>query len=448
MEPVPLQDFVRALDPETLPRVLRVCSGVYFEGSIYEISGNECCLSTGDLIKVTQVRLQKVVCENPRTSQTMELPCNFQGYFTPLNTPQSYETLEELVSATTQSSKQLPTCFMSTHRIVTEGRVVTEDQLLMLEAVVMHLGIRCARCVVGLEGQQVILHLPLSQKGPFRKWEPSAPRTLLQVLQDPAHGAQGNDLDVLVCQRLSDQAGEDEEEECEEEAESPERVLLPLHFPGSFVEEMSDSRRYSLADLTAQFSLPCEVKVVAKDSSHPTDPLTSFLGLRLEEKITEPFLVVSLDSEPGMCFEIPPRWLDLTVVEAKGQPDWPEGSLPMATVEELTDTFYYRLRKLPACEIQAPPPRPPKSQGLSKQRRHSTQEGGVKSSQVLGLQQHALLPKPKVKTLPKFTKDGSSTYRKIPAHRKGHRPAKPQRQDPDDDEHDYEEIVEHFQKTI
>lgn len=193
-----------------------------------------------------------------------------------------------------------------------------------------------------------------------------------------AHGAQGNDMDVLVCQRLSDQAGEDEEEECEEEAESPERVLLPLHFPGSFVEEMSDSRRYSLADLTAQFSLPCEVKVVAKDSSHPTDPLTSFLGLRLEEKITEPFLVVSLDSEPGMCFEIPPRWLDLTVVEAKGQPDWPEGSLPMATVEELTDTFYYRLRKLPACEIQAPPPRPPKSQGLSKQRRHSTQEGGTK----------------------------------------------------------------------
>uniref|UniRef100_A0A2K6CNF2 Thymocyte selection associated family member 2 n=1 Tax=Macaca nemestrina TaxID=9545 RepID=A0A2K6CNF2_MACNE len=515
MEPVPLQDFVRALDPETLPRVLRVCSGVYFEGSIYEISGNECCLSTGDLIKVTQVRLQKVVCENPRTSQTMELPCNFQGYFTPLNTPQSYETLEELVSATTQSSKQLPTCFMSTHRIVTEGRVVTEDQLLMLEAVVMHLGIRCARCVLGLEGQQVILHLPLSQKGPFRKWEPSAPRTLLQVLQDPAlkdlvltcptlpwHSLilrpqyeiqaimhmrrtivkipstlevdvedvtassqhvhfikplllsevlarQGPfPLSTEILERLSDQAGEDEEEECEEEAESPERVLLPLHFPGSFVEEMSDSRRYSLADLTAQFSLPCEVKVVAKDSRHPTDPLTSFLGLRLEEKITEPFLVVSLDSEPGMCFEIPPRWLDLTVVEAKGQPDWPEGSLPMATVEELTDTFYYRLRKLPACEIQAPPPRPPKSQGLSKQRRHSTQEGGVKSSQVLGLQQHALLPKPKAKTLPKFTKDGSSTYRKIPAHRKGHRPAKPQRQDPDDDEHDYEEILEHFQKTI
>uniref|UniRef100_A0A8B9XBI1 Uncharacterized protein n=1 Tax=Bos mutus grunniens TaxID=30521 RepID=A0A8B9XBI1_BOSMU len=48
-------------------------------GSIYEISGNECCLSTGDLIKVTHVRLQKVVCENPGTGQTTELAPNFQG---------------------------------------------------------------------------------------------------------------------------------------------------------------------------------------------------------------------------------------------------------------------------------------------------------------------------------------------------------------------------------
>lgn len=48
-------------------------------GSIYEISGNECCLSTGDLIKVTHIHLQKVVCENPGTGQTMELAPNFQG---------------------------------------------------------------------------------------------------------------------------------------------------------------------------------------------------------------------------------------------------------------------------------------------------------------------------------------------------------------------------------
>uniref|UniRef100_A0A8C9AKF7 Thymocyte selection associated family member 2 n=1 Tax=Prolemur simus TaxID=1328070 RepID=A0A8C9AKF7_PROSS len=511
MEAVPLQDFVRALDPASLPRVLRVCSGVYFEGSIYEISGNECCLSTGDLIKVTQVHLQKVVCENPGTGQTMELAPNFQGYFTALSSPQSYGTLEELVSAATGSSKQLPIYFTSTHRIITEARVVTEDQLLIFEAVEMHLKTRCARCVLGLGNQQVILHLPLSQKGPFWTWEPSAPQTLLQVLQDPALEdlvltcptlpwnflvlrpqyeiqaimhmrrtvvripstlevdvedvtassqhihfikplllsevlARGGPfpLSVEILERLSDQTGE---EDCEEEAKCQEQILLPLYFPGSFVEEMNDSRRYSLADLTAQFSLPCEVKVVAKDTSHPTDPLASFLGLQLEEKITEPFLVVSLDSEPGTCFEIPPRWLDLTIVEVEGQPGRPAGPLPVATVEELTDAFYYRLRKLPACGIQPPPPRPPKSQGLSRQRKQSGQDGGVKSSQVLERQEPPLLPKPKAKTLPESTKDNLNMYSKIPVN-KGLRPTKSKTQDADDDEHDYEEILEHFQKTL
>uniref|UniRef100_A0A4X1U143 CABIT domain-containing protein n=1 Tax=Sus scrofa TaxID=9823 RepID=A0A4X1U143_PIG len=80
MEPVSLQDYVRALDPASLPRVLRVCSGVYFQGSIYEISGNECCLSTGDLMKVTHIGLQKVVCKDPETGQTMELAPDFQVF--------------------------------------------------------------------------------------------------------------------------------------------------------------------------------------------------------------------------------------------------------------------------------------------------------------------------------------------------------------------------------
>uniref|UniRef100_A0A8C8X1A1 Thymocyte selection associated family member 2 n=1 Tax=Panthera leo TaxID=9689 RepID=A0A8C8X1A1_PANLE len=80
MDSVSLQDFVCALDPASLPRVLRVCSGVYFQGSIYEISGNECCLSTGDLIKVTQVCLQRVVCENPGTGQTIEIAPTFRVF--------------------------------------------------------------------------------------------------------------------------------------------------------------------------------------------------------------------------------------------------------------------------------------------------------------------------------------------------------------------------------
>ncbi|KAM5269697.1 protein THEMIS2 isoform 1-T1 [Hipposideros larvatus] len=643
MEPTSLQDFVCALDPASLPRVLKVCSGVYFQGSIYEISGNECCLSTGDLIKVTQVHLKKVVCENLGTGQTIELDPNFQGLFSPLTGHRSYGTLEELVSATIHSSKQLPIWFMSTHRIDTKARVVPQEQPLMLEAVEMYLGTCSARCVLNMGTETVNLHLPLSQKGTFWELETGAPQTLLQALQDPAlrgllltcpslpwrsvtlrpqyeiqaimhmrramvkipstlevdvedvtassqhidfiqplllsealarggpfpltteilevpngppiflspwmgslqkgqrlciyglasppwrvmvstkgrkvpryfmvsgayrgklrrrprefptaydllgalqpgrplrvvttkdyeveetglpgftslavgdrlevlgpsqaHGTQGGDIDILVCHRLSDLAGEEEEEECEEEAEHQEQIMLPLYYAGSFVEEMNDGRRYSLADLTAQFSLPCEVKVVAKDSSHPADPLPSFSGLRLEEKILEPFLVVSLDSEPGMCFEIPPRWLDLTVVEAEGQPDQPAGPLPIVTVEELSDTFYYHLRKLPTFKNQPPPPRPPKRRALSEPKIQSSKESSIQSFQVSDLQESPLLPKLKMKTLPKVTQGKPDVYSKV-IPKKGPRPTQSHTQDPGDDEHDYEEVVENLRKTL
>ncbi|KAG8506759.1 Protein THEMIS2 [Galemys pyrenaicus] len=645
MEPVSLQDFARALDPASLPRVLRVCSGVYFQGSIYEISGTECCLSTGDLIKVTQIRLQQVVCENPGTGQTMMLSPNFQGSFTPLASPYRYGTLEELVNAATENSVKLPIDFMSTHSITTEARVVPADQPLTLEATEMHSGVCYARCALSTQNQRVVLYMPLSQRGPFWKWEPGTPRTLLEAIQDPdlsnllltcptlpwrsltlkpqyemqavmqmrntmvsipstlevdvedvtessqdihfikplmlseilaqggpfplsteilevpngppvflspwgrslqkgqrlcihgpalppwrilastkgrkvprhfmlsgayqgkmrrrprdfptaydllgavqpgrklrvvttkdcecdemenpeftslamgdrlevlgsgqTYGGNGREMDVLVCQRLSEEAEEEEEFEA---VEDQDRILLPLYFAGGFVEEMNDGRRYSLADLTAQFSLPCEVKVVTKDANHPADPLPAFLGLRLEEKITEPFLVVSLDSEPGLYFEIPPRWLDLTVVEAEGLPGQLAQSVPTVTVQELTDTFYYRLRKLPGLKSQAPPPRPPKSKGLMGQKKQVAKESGVKSSQVLDPQKPPRLPKTKAMTLPEVANDKSNIYDKIPSQNLRQIKANPtQNQDVDDDYedlHDYEEVTEGFRKTL
>ncbi|PKU32001.1 protein themis2 [Limosa lapponica baueri] len=56
-------------------------------GSVYEISGNECCLSTGDLLKVMAVALQKVICEDTVTGQTTELPPTFKGLFQPAPRP-------------------------------------------------------------------------------------------------------------------------------------------------------------------------------------------------------------------------------------------------------------------------------------------------------------------------------------------------------------------------
>lgn len=62
---------------------------VYFSlshsGSIYEMSGNECCFSTGEVIKITGLKIKKIIaeiCENIESCespQPFELPMDFPG---------------------------------------------------------------------------------------------------------------------------------------------------------------------------------------------------------------------------------------------------------------------------------------------------------------------------------------------------------------------------------
>uniref|UniRef100_A0A8D0GUQ3 CABIT domain-containing protein n=1 Tax=Sphenodon punctatus TaxID=8508 RepID=A0A8D0GUQ3_SPHPU len=80
-----LEKFIHSLDPKSLPRVLQIQSGIYFQGSVYEMFGNECCLPTGEVIKVTGFKINKIIastCGNTKESQCspkVELPLNFPG---------------------------------------------------------------------------------------------------------------------------------------------------------------------------------------------------------------------------------------------------------------------------------------------------------------------------------------------------------------------------------
>uniref|UniRef100_A0A673L330 CABIT domain-containing protein n=1 Tax=Sinocyclocheilus rhinocerous TaxID=307959 RepID=A0A673L330_9TELE len=78
-----LRVFISCLDQQSLPRILQVCSGVYFQGSIYELSGSEVCLSTGDLVKIIGLELLSVSCEEIETGASFELPTGYSGE--PLN---------------------------------------------------------------------------------------------------------------------------------------------------------------------------------------------------------------------------------------------------------------------------------------------------------------------------------------------------------------------------
>lgn len=56
---------------------------VLFSGSIYELSGSEVCLSTGDLVKIIGLQLLSVSCEEIDTGSSYELPTDYSGE--PLN---------------------------------------------------------------------------------------------------------------------------------------------------------------------------------------------------------------------------------------------------------------------------------------------------------------------------------------------------------------------------
>ncbi|XP_053919244.1 protein THEMIS isoform X4 [Cuculus canorus] len=97
-----LEKFIHSLDPRALPRVLEIQSGIYFQGSIYEMFGNECCLSTGEVIKVIGFKINKLIasiCENnevSRFSAKVELPLNFPGLYKVVADKTPYTSIEEI----------------------------------------------------------------------------------------------------------------------------------------------------------------------------------------------------------------------------------------------------------------------------------------------------------------------------------------------------------------
>ncbi|XP_038233814.1 protein THEMIS2 [Dermochelys coriacea] len=543
MEPLSFQEYILSLDIASLPRVLKVCSGVYFQGSVYEVGGRECCLSTGDLIKITGLHLQKITCEDPETGQATELPLNFKGHFQPSRDKLSYMSLKKLVRSRPAGLQDMPFAFASAVDLTVDGQFIPKGQPISLLSVARHEGQEFANCTtMGKDGQH-LLCLPFSFQGQFCECSGQPSYTLSQVLESEAmrgqrlkcsalsrhslllcpvyevqaimhmrkevvkipstlevdvedvteesqhthfikplmlsevlrlegafpmqaeilegpeyppifendwiphlqkgqkiqiHGkscawrilassskgrrgsrhfllsntyqgkfrrrprefptvfdlttslgmgkclrvvvtkdcesteedlpslsmgdrlevlhlaktqvrrqAEHKSIEVLLCSRSS---GEDEESE---------QLMLPLDLEGGFVEEVSDSRRYSLPEIVEQLQLPCEVKVTTKDSSLANDILGSFSALRLEARITEPFLVTSLCEAPSVSFQIPPQWLDMALFFTE-EPAPPQTALTdRSKVEELTESFYYHLLKLMPSN-EAPPPRPPK----------------------------------------------------------------------------------------
>ncbi|XP_039973140.1 protein THEMIS2 [Xiphias gladius] len=182
---LPLQQLIASLDNTCLPKILQVCSGVYFQGSIYELSGSEVCFSTGDLIKVTGIELLSVSCEDITNNEKFELPINHTGKFKVVAEEMPYSTVEEMLSLRPVGLESgLPFTFTSRSKMTIgnftlgAGKALT---VLSIERRESEEGqVRCH--VRGQQDASAEVCVPLSFRGEFYECENEECFTLQEIM--------------------------------------------------------------------------------------------------------------------------------------------------------------------------------------------------------------------------------------------------------------------------
>ncbi|KAK2903482.1 hypothetical protein QQF64_009414 [Cirrhinus molitorella] len=180
-----LRDFIKCLDQQSLPRILQVCSGVYFQGSIYELSGSEVCLSTGDLVKIIGIELLSIFCEEIDTGVSFELPTGYSGHFRLVAEDLPYNTIEEIVGLCPVG---VDVCgsftFISQNELTIDNFTLPAGkQLTLLSVEVARNGESLARCqLVGQNMASAEMLLPLSLKGEFYECQSDRGYSLQEIM--------------------------------------------------------------------------------------------------------------------------------------------------------------------------------------------------------------------------------------------------------------------------
>ncbi|XP_073483328.1 protein THEMIS [Aquarana catesbeiana] len=183
-----LQKFFQALDLKTLPRILQIQSGFYHEGSIYELCGNECSLSTGDLIKVNGYRVKKVLAHLFTSNEydmlpTMELPPDFPGIFKVVADKDPYHSVEEIVQTLHIGPTQFAhPCLYSSSVLHVGDLAIEKGTNIMFHSVDKVNGVMSAKCKVLLEGTLYSFSLPFSCTGEFFECQDERIYTLKEIL--------------------------------------------------------------------------------------------------------------------------------------------------------------------------------------------------------------------------------------------------------------------------
>ncbi|XP_078397420.1 protein THEMIS [Cetorhinus maximus] len=185
-----LESFIDSLDPSTLPRIMQIQSGIYFQGSVYEMHGHECCLATGEVIKVIGFKISKVKaesCENIENNNfrtTVELPLDYPGFFKVLADPCPYTSVSDIIKSVQIGHNRLGhPHFWSNMDIQVKDIFIKEGEHIVLNSLAEADGEQYVNCTVTREGQNKTVRLPLAHEGTFYECEDDQFYTLKEIME-------------------------------------------------------------------------------------------------------------------------------------------------------------------------------------------------------------------------------------------------------------------------
>ncbi|XP_054827769.1 protein THEMIS [Eublepharis macularius] len=186
-----LQNFIHSLDPQSLPRILQIQSGYYDEGSIYEKFGHESCLSTGDVIKIVELKVKKLIVrksefedENLCSPTAVELPLNFPGLCRIVADKIPYVNVEEIVKKVWIGPTQLQhPCFYCSVDLEVENLSIKQGEKIIFSSVEDNNGTLTVSCRIKRNDQFHAFLLPMSQKGDFYESEDNQIYSLKEIAE-------------------------------------------------------------------------------------------------------------------------------------------------------------------------------------------------------------------------------------------------------------------------
>ncbi|KAF7708700.1 hypothetical protein HF521_017757 [Silurus meridionalis] len=424
-----LQEYISSVEQSSLPRILQVCSGVYFQGSVYEISGSEVCLSTGDLVKITSFELLSVSCLDITNNTTFELPLDHSVRKNIVKFP---STLEVDIIDVTEECKHLTFVTpLSLVEVAAQPNEAFPTMAEILEGPVANTFFCCSWLKALQNGKHLVLHRCNKTRMVLAS-TPKGRKTQQYFLLSQDYGGQlrrrarefssvyevylafskcpGLTVTVMKhCEAVEEEgvpalsSGEQLEvlrlqttNTSKSEFGAPEGVdnLIFKRIEDDDddddddeeIAKITDKKKYSLLELCKYFSLPLDLKVVKHDKTMEKDPLAGLAALRLEDVLEETTVLASFPDTPEQCFELPVRWMQLSLSFISDPLPWPDSEIPginIQTVTEVTENFYHEYQRLYEKPILTPPPRPPKRKSLTVQSMKAsakTKDVTVKSS--------------------------------------------------------------------